>query len=118
MFTYTAEILPYHDHPFEESVRRLASLGFTEINLWSSAAPLGHHVNPGDDPAEILRILDKYGVRPCGLTTYGKNQDEILERVEFAGGISADFDLVKGQFRVQGIDGFTGDWETPETIER
>tara|TARA_R100000365_G_scaffold2844_1_gene8831 strand:- start:1176 stop:2036 length:861 start_codon:yes stop_codon:yes gene_type:complete len=90
VFTYTAEILPYHDHPFEESVRRLASLGFTEINLWSSAAPLGHHVNPGDDPAEILRILDKYGVRPCGLTTYGKNQDEILERVEFAGALGID----------------------------
>lgn len=46
------------------------------------------------------------------------NASRSLQRIEFAGGIIADFDLVKGQFRVQGIDGFTGDWETPETIER
>ncbi|KQZ02902.1 TIM barrel protein [Microbacterium sp. MEC084] len=90
MFRYTAEILPYHDHPFEDAVRDLAEIGFTEINLWSSAAPLGHHVNPGDDPSEILRVLDTYGVRPCGLTTYGKTQDEILERVDFAADLGID----------------------------
>jgi len=90
MFRYTAEILPYHDHSFEDAVRDLAEIGFTEINLWSSASPLGHHVNPGDDPGEILRILDKYGVRPCGLTTYGKTQDEILERIDFAAELGID----------------------------
>lgn len=90
MFRYTAEILPYHDHPFEDAVRDLAEIGFTEINLWSSAAPLGHHVNPGDDPKNILAILDRYGMRPCGLTTYGKTQEEILERVEFAAELGID----------------------------
>ena len=84
MFRYTAEILPYHDMPFEDAVRDLAEMGFTEINLWSSAAPLGHHVNPGDDVGAIRAVLDRYGVRPCGLTTYGKSQAEILERVDFA----------------------------------
>ncbi|MCU1543900.1 MAG: sugar phosphate isomerase/epimerase [Microbacteriaceae bacterium] len=90
MFRYTAEILPYHDIPFEDAVRDLAEIGFTEINLWSSAAPLGHHVNPGDDPKAILATLDKYGVKPCGLTTYGKTQDEILERVDFARELGID----------------------------
>lgn len=90
MFRYTAEILPYHDIPLEDAVRDLAAVGFTEINLWSSAAPLGHHVNPGDDPQRILRILDKYGMTPCGLTTYGKNQDEIIERVAFANDLGID----------------------------
>jgi sugar phosphate isomerase/epimerase len=90
MFRYTAEILPYHDMPFEDAVRDLAEIGFREINLWSSAAPLGHHVNPGDDPAEITRVLEKYGVTACGLTAYGKNQDEMLERVEFAAQLGID----------------------------
>jgi sugar phosphate isomerase/epimerase len=90
MFRYTAEILPYHDMPFEDAVRDLAEMGFTEINLWSSAAPLGHHVNPGDDVGSILATLDRYGVRPCGLTTYGKSQEEILERVDFAAELGID----------------------------
>lgn len=30
---YTAEILPYHDHPLEVAIRELAGLGFTEVNL-------------------------------------------------------------------------------------
>ena len=46
------------------------------------------------------------------------NPQRTVQRVEFAGGIVADFDLEKGFFRVQGVDGFSGDWETPETIER
>jgi sugar phosphate isomerase/epimerase len=90
MFRYTAEILPYHDIPFEVAVRDLAGMGFKEINLWSSAAPLGHHVNPGDDVSAILRTLDTYGVKPCGLTTYGKNQQEILERIDFAAELAID----------------------------
>lgn len=90
MFRYTAEILPYHDTPFEVAVRDLAAMGFTEINLWSAAEPLGHHVNPGDDVSSILRTLDKYGASPCGLTVYGKNQAEILERVDFAAELGID----------------------------
>jgi sugar phosphate isomerase/epimerase len=90
MFRYTAEILPYHDHPFEDAIRELAEIGFTEVNLWSSAAPLGHHVNPGDDPSRITAVLEKYGVKPCGLTAYGKTQDEMLERVEFAAALGID----------------------------
>jgi sugar phosphate isomerase/epimerase len=90
MFRYTAEILPYHDYPFEDAVRDLAEIGFREVNLWSSASPLGHHVNPGDDPVAILSVLQKYSMRPCGLTTYGKNQEEILERVEFAAALGVD----------------------------
>ncbi|MGH3450910.1 MAG: sugar phosphate isomerase/epimerase family protein [Haloechinothrix sp.] len=90
MLRYTAEILPYHDYPLEVAVRELAQLGFTEVNLWSSAHPLATHVNPGDDPSEILAILDRYGVRPCGLTMYGKSQDEVLERIEFARALGID----------------------------
>ncbi len=87
---YTAEILPYHDFPFEVAVRELARLGFTEVNLWSSAPPLAAHVNPGDDPGAIRAVLDRYGVRPCGLTTYGRSQDEILERIDLARDLGID----------------------------
>jgi sugar phosphate isomerase/epimerase len=87
---YTAEVLPYHDFPLEVAIRELASLGFREVNLWSSSAPLAHHVNPGDDPGKVLAILDRYGVRPCGLTVYGKTQDEVLERIELARDLGID----------------------------
>ena len=40
--------------------------------------------------------------------------DHTLQRVEYANGVVADFDLDKGLFRVQGIDGFAGEWEQPE----
>jgi sugar phosphate isomerase/epimerase len=90
MFRYTAEILPYHDMSLEDAVRDLADIGFTEVNLWSSAAPLAHHVNPGDDPGKIRELLAKYGMKACGLTVYGKNQDEILERVQFAADLGID----------------------------
>lgn len=90
MFRYTAEILPYHDIAFEDAVRDLADIGFTEVNLWSSASPLAHHVNPGDDPSKILAVLDRYGMKPCGLTVYGKTQDEMLERVQFAADLGID----------------------------
>jgi sugar phosphate isomerase/epimerase len=90
MFKYGAELVPYHDHDFEESVAALATIGFRHVNLWSSAAPLAHHVNPGDDVSEILRVLSKYEMTPSGLTVYGKSQDEILERVEFASELGID----------------------------
>lgn len=90
MFRYTAEILPYHDYSLEESIRELSSLGFTEVNLWTSSTPLAHHVNPGDDPQAILAVLGKYGMKPCGLTMYGKTQDEMLERIQFARDLGID----------------------------
>lgn len=107
MFRYTAEILPYHDIPFEVAVRELASLGFSEVNLWSAAWPLGHHVNPGDDVSSIRDTLDRYRVSPCGLTVYGKNQDEILERVDFAAelGIGGSGGALP---RVDGLSGRAG----------
>ena len=90
MFRYTAEILPYHDYSLEDSIAELAKLGFKEVNLWSSSAPLAHHVNPGDDPKAILAILDKYKMKPCGLTMYGKTQAEMLERIDFAADLGID----------------------------
>lgn len=90
MLRYAAEILPFHDYPLEDSVRALANLGFKEVNLWTSASPLAHHVNPGDDPGQILATLDRYGMKPCGLTMYGKTQDEVLERMHFAHDLGID----------------------------
>ena len=90
MFRYTAEILPYHDFDLEQSVAELAGLGFTEVNLWTSAAPLAHHVNPGDDPGKIRAVLEKHGMKPCGLTMYGKTQDEMLERIQLAHDLGID----------------------------
>jgi sugar phosphate isomerase/epimerase len=90
MFKYGAELVPYHDYGFEESVGALADMGFRHINLWSSEGPLAHHVNPGDDVSEIRRVLSKYKVTPSGLSVYGKTQDEILERVEFASDLGID----------------------------
>jgi sugar phosphate isomerase/epimerase len=90
MFRYTAEILPYHDYPFEDALAELAKLGFKEVNLWSSAAPLAHHVNPGDDVGAIRAVLDKYDIKPCGLTMYGKTQAEMLERIDFAAELGID----------------------------
>ena len=90
MFRYTAEILPYHDFSLEDSLAEVAGLGFKEVNLWSSAAPLGHHVNPGDDVGKIRDLLARYDLKPCGLTMYGKNQQEMLERIEFAADLGID----------------------------
>ena len=90
MFTLGAEILPYHDYPLETSLRELADLGFTHVNLWSSRAPLAHHVNPGDDVADIKRQLRAFGITPTALTMYGKTQDEMRQRIEFAGDLGID----------------------------
>lgn len=90
MLRYTAEILPYHDYPLEDALRELAGLGFTEVNLWSAASPLAHHVNPGDDVATIRAALDKHGITPCGLTTYGKSQQEIADRIGLAHDLGID----------------------------
>ena len=90
MYTLGAEILPYHDFPLDVALGELANLGFTHVNLWSSRAPLAHHVNPGDDPAEIRRLLAKHGITPTALTMYGKTQDEMRQRIEFAADLGID----------------------------
>ena len=46
------------------------------------------------------------------------NDEHTLQRVEFANGVVAEFDLDKDLYRVEGVEGFSGDWEKPETIER
>lgn len=91
MFTLGVEILPYHDYPLETSLRELADLGFTHVNLWSSRSPLAHHVNPGDDVIEIKRVLAKYGMTPTAITMYGKTQDEMRQRIEFACELGAPY---------------------------
>lgn len=90
MFTYGAEILPYHDFTLDESLAELAGLGFTHVNLWTSAPPLASHVNPGDDVGEIKETLARHGMTATGLTMYGKDQDEIAQRIEFAGELGID----------------------------
>lgn len=90
MFKLGVEILPYHDYPLDESLRSIAELGFEYVNLWSSAPPLAAHINPGDDVGEIQRLLRKYGLHPTALTMYGKSQDEMAERIEFAAMLGID----------------------------
>ena len=46
------------------------------------------------------------------------NDQRTLQRVRFANGVTADFDLEQGLLRVQGVQGFSGDWEAPQRIER
>lgn len=90
MYTLGVEIAPYHDYSLEDSLRELRDLGFSHVNLWSSAAPLAHHINPGDDVAGIKSLLAKYGMTPTALTTYGKTQEEIRQRIEFAAELGID----------------------------
>ena len=90
MFTFGAEILPYHDFSLEDGLRELSDLGFTHINLWSSRSPLAHHVNPGDNVGQIKALLGKYGITPTGLTMYGKTQEEMRQRIELAADIGID----------------------------
>jgi hypothetical protein len=46
------------------------------------------------------------------------NADRTLQRIEFANGVVAEFDLAKGLVRVEGVEGFSGEWEKPEVIKR
>jgi sugar phosphate isomerase/epimerase len=90
MFTYGVEVLAYHDFPLEDALRELAGLGFTHVNLWSSAHPLAAHVNPGDDVDKIKAKLAEHGMTATGLTMYGKTQEEVAERMEFAAALGID----------------------------
>ena len=39
--------------------------------------------------------------------------DRRQQRIEFAGGVSAELDMAKDLCRVKGVAGFSGEWETP-----
>ncbi len=41
------------------------------------------------------------------------NDGRTQHRITFANGVTADFDMATGRCRVIGVDGFSGDWETP-----
>ena len=90
MFTFGAEIRPYHDYSLDVALGELAGLGFTHVNLWSSRAALAHHVNPGDDVAAIRRLLRTHGMTPTGLTLYGHDQAGLLRRIELAAELGID----------------------------
>jgi sugar phosphate isomerase/epimerase len=90
MFRFAAESLPFHDYSLEETLSALRTLGFRSVNLWSSAAPLAHHVGPGDDVVGVLELLHRFDMRTCGLTMYGKSQTEILDRIDLAQELGID----------------------------
>lgn len=39
--------------------------------------------------------------------------DRRMQRIRFANGVTADFDMTRGQYRVSGVAGFGGGWERP-----
>ena len=41
------------------------------------------------------------------------NPEQSLQRIQFANGVAAEFDMAKGLCRIQGVDAFSGDWEKP-----
>jgi sugar phosphate isomerase/epimerase len=90
LFRYTAEVLPFHDFDLDTALGELARMGYREVNLWASAAPLAHHVRPGDDPSQIKTLLDKHGLSACGLTMYGKSQEQILAGINWAPSVGID----------------------------
>ena len=84
MFELGIEILPYRDFNFETALKEISALGYKWVNLWSSKAPLPHHVNPGDNPKEVLSLLRKYDLKPSALSIYVLNLEETKERIELA----------------------------------
>ncbi len=90
MYTFGAEILPYHDYPLDRALGALADLGFTHVNLWSSRPPLAHHVNPGDRVQEIQSSLRAHGITATGLTIYGHDQEGMRQRIELAADLGID----------------------------
>jgi hypothetical protein len=41
------------------------------------------------------------------------NEERTLQKVTFANGVTAEFDFSRGLLRVQGVEGFSGEWEKP-----
>ena len=44
--------------------------------------------------------------------------DRKIQRVTFANGVVAYFNVDLGLIRVEGVEGFTGGWEIPDVVER
>lgn len=44
------------------------------------------------------------------------NEDRTLQRVEYANGVAAEFDLAQGRFRVQGVEEIMEDWQEPPIV--
>ena len=42
--------------------------------------------------------------------------DRKTQRIEFANGVVAEFNMATNEFRVKGVAGFSGDWERPEEL--
>jgi hypothetical protein len=45
------------------------------------------------------------------------NADRTLQQVKFAGDVTAEFDLTRGRFRIQGVPDIEPTWQTPTLIE-
>ena len=41
------------------------------------------------------------------------NPERSLQRLQFDNEVTAEFDFSKGLCRIQGVEGFSGDWEKP-----
>ena len=41
------------------------------------------------------------------------SEDRKRHRIEFANGVIVELDMAANRYRIQGADGFSGDWETP-----
>ena len=79
---------------------------------WQSEA-LGRRI-------EWLKLWHAYYQKICyaEMTSHQfLNAERTRQRIEFANGVIADFDLAEGMFRVKGVEEFTGDWQRPVDLE-
>ena len=44
------------------------------------------------------------------------SDDRTRQQIEFANGVSAEFDLAGDRYRINGVEEFRGDWQTPESF--
>ena len=42
--------------------------------------------------------------------------DYKMQRITFANGVTAEFNMHENEFRITGIEGFTGEWEKPDEL--
>lgn len=95
-------MLPYREeHP---------GTGFTEIPItqWGNER-MEHRI-------EWLKRWSSYyrKVADSEITSHEfLNADRTLQRIRFDNAVTAEFDFVKGLCRVQGVEGFSGEWEKP-----
>jgi len=95
------------------------------------AAPCHNWLPGGDFPYDKLDApesekrwmwLKKMGAL-CRATKFSEmvsheflSADRKQHRVTFANGVVCEFDMSANRFRIQGVEGFTGDWETPPDL--